>query len=80
MCDIFGQGIFVVDEEKWRQQRKLASFEFSTRVLRDFSCSVFRRSAVKLVKVIFEFSDSNGFFDMQVRNPKSVNHKIHFID
>lgn len=68
MCDIFGQGIFVVDEEKWRQQRKLASFEFSTRVLRDFSCSVFRGSAVKLVKVIFEFSDSNVVFDMQVRN------------
>ncbi|KAK9910700.1 hypothetical protein M0R45_034651 [Rubus argutus] len=65
MCDIFGQGIFVVDEEKWRQQRKLASFEFSTRVLRDFSCSVFRGSAVKLVKVIFEFSDSNVVFDMQ---------------
>ncbi|XP_050386646.1 cytochrome P450 704C1-like [Argentina anserina] len=65
MCDIFGQGIFIVDGEKWRHQRKLASYEFSTRVLRDFSCSVFRRSAAKLVKVIFEFSDSNGVFDMQ---------------
>ncbi|XP_062001764.1 cytochrome P450 704C1-like [Rosa rugosa] len=65
MCDIFGQGIFIVDGEKWKHQRKLASYEFSTRVLRDFSCSVFRRSAAKLVKIIFEFSDSNRVFDMQ---------------
>ncbi|XP_021825693.1 cytochrome P450 704C1-like isoform X2 [Prunus avium] len=48
LADIFGQGIFIVDGEKWKQQRKLASFEFSTRVLRDVSCSVFRRNAAKL--------------------------------
>ncbi|PIN01446.1 Abieta-7,13-dien-18-ol hydroxylase [Handroanthus impetiginosus] len=36
--DLFGRGIFVVDGDKWKQQRKLASFEFSTRVLREFSC------------------------------------------
>lgn len=70
MYDIFGQGIFIVDGEKWRHQRKLSSYEFSTRVLRDFSCSVFRRSAARLVKVVSEFSDSNGVFDMQVRNLK----------
>ncbi|BFG21790.1 hypothetical protein CerSpe_080640 [Prunus speciosa] len=65
LSDVFGQGIFVVDGEKWKQQRKLASFEFSTRVLRDVSCSVFRRNAAKLVKVVFEISGSNGVFDMQ---------------
>ncbi|KAL6124360.1 hypothetical protein ACLB2K_076873 [Fragaria x ananassa] len=65
MCDIFGQGIFIVDGERWRHQRKLASYEFSTRVLRDFSCFVLRRSAARLVKVVSEFSDSNGVFDMQ---------------
>ncbi|XP_004306891.1 PREDICTED: cytochrome P450 704C1-like [Fragaria vesca subsp. vesca] len=65
MSDIFGKGIFVVDGEKWKQQRKLASFEFSTRVLRDFSCSVFRRNGAKLVKVISEYSVANGSFDMQ---------------
>ncbi|XP_062001765.1 cytochrome P450 704C1-like isoform X1 [Rosa rugosa] len=65
MGDTFGHGIFVVDGEKWRQQRKLASMEFSTRILRDFSCSVFRRNAAKLVKVVHEFSDSNCSFDMQ---------------
>lgn len=66
VSDVFGHGIFAVDGDKWRQQRKLASFEFSTRVLRDFSCSVFRRSAARLVRVVTAFSDSNEVFDMQV--------------
>ncbi|OMO80509.1 Cytochrome P450 [Corchorus olitorius] len=63
--DLLGQGIFSVDGDKWRQQRKLASFEFSTRVLRDFSCSVFRRNAGKLVRAILQFTVSGQAFDMQ---------------
>ncbi|OMP00540.1 Cytochrome P450 [Corchorus olitorius] len=64
--DLLGQGIFVVDGDKWRHQRKLASFEFSTRVLRDFSCSVFRRNGGKLVKAISELAVSGqAAFDMQ---------------
>lgn len=66
MTDLFGQGIFVVDGDKWRQQKKLASFEFSTRVLRDFSCSVFRQKAAKLVRTIHQFSKHNLVFDVQV--------------
>ncbi|PON35209.1 Cytochrome P450, E-class, group I [Parasponia andersonii] len=65
VTDLLGHGIFAVDGEKWRQQRKLASVEFSTRVLRDFSCSVFRRNAEKLVKAVSEFSVSDRVFDMQ---------------
>ncbi|KAK4411312.1 cytochrome [Sesamum angolense] len=65
LTDLFGQGIFIVDGEKWRQQRKLASFEFSMRVLRDFSCSVFRKNAAKLVGTIYEFSKNNQVFDIQ---------------
>lgn len=68
MRDLFGHGIFAVDGEKWKQQRKLASFEFSTRVLRDFSCSVFRRNAAKLVRVVSGFSVAGRVFDMQVSN------------
>lgn len=64
--ELFGEGIFAVDGDKWRQQRKVASYEFSTRVLRDFSCSVFRRNAAKLVRVISEFSHQGLVFDMQV--------------
>ncbi|PKA65959.1 Cytochrome P450 704C1 [Apostasia shenzhenica] len=37
MKDLFGDGLFSVDGEKWRHQKKLASYEFSTKVLRDFS-------------------------------------------
>ncbi|XP_062105480.1 cytochrome P450 704C1-like [Humulus lupulus] len=63
--DLLGHGIFAVDGDKWRQQRKLASFEFSTRVLRDFSCSVFRKNANKLVGAVSRFSVSGRVFDMQ---------------
>ncbi|XP_062154847.1 cytochrome P450 704C1-like [Alnus glutinosa] len=65
VSDLFGQGIFAVDGDKWQQQRKLASFEFSTRVLRDFSSSVFRRNAAKLVRAVSELSDAGLAFDMQ---------------
>ena len=65
ITDLFGHGIFAVDGDKWRQQRKLASFEFSTRVLRDFSCSVFRRNASKLVGAVSGYSDAGRAFDMQ---------------
>ncbi|CAK7347948.1 unnamed protein product [Dovyalis caffra] len=63
--DFFGEGIFAVDGVKWRQQRKLASTEFSTRVLRDFSCSVFRRNATKLVRVVSKLATAHQVFDMQ---------------
>ncbi|KAK2991365.1 hypothetical protein RJ640_024038, partial [Escallonia rubra] len=65
VTDLFGEGIFVVDGVKWRQQRKLASFEFSTRVLRDFSCTVFRKNAGKLARTISEFTVANRVFDIQ---------------
>ncbi|KAI7728121.1 hypothetical protein M8C21_028623 [Ambrosia artemisiifolia] len=52
MEDLFGEGIFTVDGHKWRHQRKLASFEFSTRNLRDFSSAIFRSNGAKLAKKI----------------------------
>ena len=56
-------------DDKWRQQRKLASFEFSTRVLRDYSYAVFRRNATKLVRVVHKLlDDGRQAFDMQVTN------------
>lgn len=64
--DLFGEGIFAVDGGAWRHQRKLASFEFSTRVLRDFSCAVFRTNAAKLAGKVKEFSDAGRVFDVQV--------------
>nr|QWK52441.1 cytochrome P450 704A2-2 [Isatis tinctoria] len=62
---LLGHGIFAVDGDKWKQQRKLASFEFSARVLREFSCSVFRRNASKLVGFVTELALSGKSFDAQ---------------
>lgn len=66
--DLFGNGIFVVDGVNWRQQRKLASLEFSTRVLRDFSCNIFRNNAVRLIRTVSQLSMANEIIDIQVSN------------
>lgn len=50
--DLFGDGIFTVDGDKWKQQRKIASYDFSTRALRDFSGGVFNRDAAKLAHIV----------------------------
>ncbi|XVE52250.1 hypothetical protein DITRI_Ditri02bG0108100 [Diplodiscus trichospermus] len=65
VSDLWGKGIFAVDGDKWRQQRKLASYEFSTRVLRDFSCSVFRRNAAKLVRAVSKLAMSDQVIEFQ---------------
>lgn len=70
--ELFGQGIFSVNGAKWRQQRKLASHEFSTRVLRDFSCKIFRKKAANLVSTVSEFSTASKTFDVHVSRPKLV--------
>lgn len=63
--DLLGEGIFAVDGEKWRHQRKLASFEFSTKFLREFSSVVFQTTGAKLAKKIEEASCSAAVFDIQ---------------
>ena len=50
--DLFGDGIFTADGDKWRQHRKIASYDFSTRALRDFSGGVFNRDAAKLAHIV----------------------------
>ena len=50
--DLLGDGIFNVDGAKWRHQRKVASHEFSTRVLRDYSSAVFRDTAAELAGIV----------------------------
>ena len=66
MRDLFGEGIFAVDGDKWRHQRKLSSYEFSTKVLREFSSVVFQTSGAKLAMKIGELACSAAVFDMQV--------------
>ncbi|CAN6324769.1 unnamed protein product [Urochloa humidicola] len=52
MTDLLGDGIFAVDGDKWRQQRKIASYDFSTRALRDSSGAVFKRNAARLAGIV----------------------------
>ncbi|XP_006662533.1 cytochrome P450 704C1-like [Oryza brachyantha] len=63
--DLFGDGIFAVDGDKWRQQRKIASYDFSTRALRDFSGDVFKRNAAKLAGVVSGHAASNQSMDIK---------------
>ncbi|XP_078448023.1 cytochrome P450 704C1-like [Wolffia australiana] len=62
---LLGDGIFAVDGEKWRHQRKLASHEFSTRNLREYSSSAFRRDATRLAEVVSEAVRSNETVDLR---------------
>ncbi|CAL1405101.1 unnamed protein product [Linum trigynum] len=72
MNDLFGDGIFATDGDKWRHQRKLASHEFSTKVLRDFSTNVFRVNATKLVSKITVATAAMETIDMQDMLMKST--------
>lgn len=64
--DLLGDGIFTVDGEKWREQRKISSHEFSTKMLRDFSVSIFRKNAAKLADIVSESATSNSSLEIQV--------------
>ncbi|PUZ62387.1 hypothetical protein GQ55_4G353300 [Panicum hallii var. hallii] len=65
MKDLFGDGIFATDGEKWKHQRKLASHEFSTKVLREFSSVVFRTNATKLADTISSAATNRTIINMQ---------------
>lgn len=67
MTDLLGDGIFAVDGEKWKQQRKIASYDFSTRALRDFSGAVFKRNAAKLAGIVAGRDQSMDFQDLALK-------------
>ncbi|KAK4559931.1 hypothetical protein RGQ29_008930 [Quercus rubra] len=50
LTDLLGDGIFTVDGEKWRHQRKESSYEFSTKILKNFSSVVFKTNADLFMK------------------------------
>ncbi|KGN61391.1 cytochrome P450 704B1 [Cucumis sativus] len=62
---LLGDGIFNVDGELWRKQRKTASFEFASKNLRDFSTLVFRDYGLKLSTILTRASLLNQQIDMQ---------------
>lgn len=63
---LLGDGIFNVDGELWRKQRKTASFEFASKNLRDFNTVVFRDYSLKLFNILNQASLKNEHVDMQV--------------
>lgn len=63
---LLGDGIFNVDGELWRKQRKTASFEFASKNLRDFNTLVFRNYSLKLFNILNQASFKNEQVDMQV--------------
>ncbi|RXH69946.1 hypothetical protein DVH24_007202 [Malus domestica] len=63
---LLGDGIFNVDGELWRKQRKTASFEFASQNLRDFSTVVFRDYSLKLHSILSRASFQGQQVDMQV--------------
>ncbi|CAL5050615.1 unnamed protein product [Urochloa decumbens] len=65
MKDLFGDGIFATDGDKWKHQRKLASHEFSTKVLREFSSVVFRTNATNLADKIASAATNGTIINMQ---------------
>lgn len=67
LTDLLGDGIFSVDGEKWLHQRKVASYEIGTKIVRDFSLEVFKSNAVKLAGVVSKTAMSNNAVDYQVR-------------
>ncbi|XP_071691140.1 cytochrome P450 704C1 [Rutidosis leptorrhynchoides] len=62
--DFLGDGIFTVDGDKWREQRKLSSHEFSTKILRDFSGVTFRKNAIKVGNMFLEAANNNQTVDI----------------
>ncbi|GAB2271591.1 hypothetical protein Dimus_006423 [Dionaea muscipula] len=65
LSDLLGDGIFTVDGDKWRHQRKISSYEFSKKVLRDYSSVAFCENAAKLANVVAGAANSNQIFDIQ---------------
>ncbi|KAG6550842.1 hypothetical protein Mapa_007455 [Marchantia paleacea] len=62
---MLGDGIFIVDGEKWKVVRKLASFEFSSGKLRDFSTEIYRTDGVRLATILDGAAKCGNQVDLQ---------------
>ncbi|KAH7300153.1 hypothetical protein KP509_24G046800 [Ceratopteris richardii] len=63
--EFLGDGIFNSDGDVWKKHRKVASFEFSNRKLRDFSTDAFREDALRLLHVLHSAALSDKPVDLQ---------------
>ncbi|XP_024967532.1 cytochrome P450 704C1-like [Cynara cardunculus var. scolymus] len=74
--DLLGDGIFTVDGDEWREQRKVSSHEFSKKVLRDFSGVVFTENTIKVGNILSKASNSNQTVDITDLFMKSTTDSI----
>ncbi|KAM1820304.1 hypothetical protein ACFX11_001867 [Malus domestica] len=65
LSDLLGDGIFAVDGEKWLHQKKVSSNELTTKIVKDFSSTVFKTNAVKLARIISEAATCNKAIEIQ---------------
>ncbi|KAJ7568899.1 hypothetical protein O6H91_01G052200 [Diphasiastrum complanatum] len=63
--DFLGDGIFNSDGETWKRHRKIASYEFSNRKLRDFSSKIFKKNAIRLADILNSAAKSNEEVELQ---------------
>lgn len=64
--DLLGCGIFNVDGELWSTQRKLASHDFSTKSLREFTVKTLQQEVDdRLIPLLEEASESKRVLDLQ---------------
>jgi len=63
--ELFGEGIFAVDGEKWRYERKVASYMFATNVLNRTMERTFLDHGEVLVRVLTDACKSKQTIDMQ---------------
>nr|XP_043610806.1 cytochrome P450 704C1-like isoform X2 [Erigeron canadensis] len=64
MKDLLGDGIFAVDGDQWREQRKMTSHVLSSKVLKDYSNEIFRKNTLKLRNILLEAANTNQIVDM----------------
>lgn len=63
--EFLGDGIFSVDGEQWKQQRKIASYEFASKALKDFCEISFREIAMRLADFLVQEAQERRTVDMQ---------------
>ncbi|MCO5588871.1 hypothetical protein L7F22_042831 [Adiantum nelumboides] len=63
--EVFGDGIFSVDGKEWKRQRKIASYEFASKHLKEFGELAFIENAIKLVKFLIHQCRGECTVEMQ---------------
>lgn len=62
---LLGVGIFNVDHDAWRSQRKVASHMFSSRKLNDYMLSTFKDHSKSVIAILDKLADSGKSIDLQ---------------